>query len=771
MAVFSYTFVCWALAPFLALICFIQWASLALICFLQWASLAILAILTSLWSYAFDMDQRGTEVFRSRPRIISCKAPTESSIETATQSRDRSLSTSTNTSAPTTAPSTIETDASQLEPLYFNSSRDLEDIFRQMQPHFEGKETEFNWTIREKDIITLRRITMGNAPTDFANTYLTSIKTSLDGILKVVTSLRTTPVTNGCLLVQEMACKVGPGLDNMVEILLQNLVKVCAGTKHISAQNGNTTVISILANVSYNIRLLQHIHSACQDKNVKPRTFATVWLKTLIERHARHKSLLEHGNGLELVEKSIKKGLTDANPTVRENMRPTYWAYFRVWPDRAQQILNSLEDKQQALLLKDPSNPDAQTSEKVALTSKQQVPGKTTITVRPSLKEAIAAKKRLANSERPQSAQSNKSLERQPPRPATAMGTGSLSSAPLRPMRKASQHKVHLTTTSIPAQMKPEESILTTDSISMTSIPSQSKPEESILITDNISMTSIPAQFKPEESIVKTDSISSTSVRKIKSKPKSNTKANSVNTFGRLLGNGINRLRSRSLDEHGFLKLQRLVKESINFAKSGRFNDLAVALFDTLEVSPDEQMKVQALATLRTMLQTHTKLFLPLAPRAFCSLLTALSGCTKGATALDTSIDSAFEALTSKLETVSDSMEAIENFMAAADDMHPHFQLVGTKVLAGLLRHNTNNLKNSELNFNLYERLTALAVKGMANLLSDIRRVSFLLSSALFHAIDSASTFWTLTDGIRDEDRALLTYFLAAGTDDDLGMD
>jgi CLIP-associating protein 1/2 len=223
----------------------------------------------------------------------------------------------------------------KVEPLYVDSARDIDDMVRDMLPHFEGRESEQNWILREKSMTTLRRLTRGNAPDAFSQHYLAGIKTLLDGILKVVHSLRTTLSTSGCLLLQDVARTCGPGIDHMVEILLQNMIKLCAGMKKISAQNSNATVDVIIQNVTYVPRILQHLWFACQDKNVQPRLYATGWLKTLLNKQARHKGSIEHGGGLDLVEKCIKKGLADANPGVREAMRSTFWTFYQVWPDRA----------------------------------------------------------------------------------------------------------------------------------------------------------------------------------------------------------------------------------------------------------------------------------------------------------------------------------------------------------------------------------------------------------------------------------------------------
>lgn len=230
----------------------------------------------------------------------------------------------------------IEVKVEVVEPSYVNTQRELEDTFRDMHPFFEGKESEANWLKREQSCTKIRRLNAGNAPSDFHDAFLICVKGLLDGILKAVNSLRTSLSKEGCSVVQEVARTAGPGLDPMVEILLQNLIKLCGGTKKISSQQGNVTVDIIISKVSYNLRILQHIWLACQDKNVQPRTYATGWLKTLLKKESHHKSHIEHTGGLELIEKSIKKGLADANPGVRENMRSTFWAFAQMWPAKSE---------------------------------------------------------------------------------------------------------------------------------------------------------------------------------------------------------------------------------------------------------------------------------------------------------------------------------------------------------------------------------------------------------------------------------------------------
>lgn len=223
-----------------------------------------------------------------------------------------------------------------VEPMYVNTNRELDDMFRDAAGFFEGKETEQNWLKREQFMGTLRRLCAGNAPSEFFDTFLAGLRSMLDGIIKCMVSLRTSVSKEGCSLVQELAITLGPGMDPMVELLMQTLVKLSAGTKKISSQQANATVDTILSRVTYSARLMQHIWMACQDKNVQPRMYATGWLKTMLKKEAGHKSHVEHTGGVDLIEKCIKKCLGDANPGVREKMRSTFWAFWGVWPARAE---------------------------------------------------------------------------------------------------------------------------------------------------------------------------------------------------------------------------------------------------------------------------------------------------------------------------------------------------------------------------------------------------------------------------------------------------
>ncbi len=288
----------------------------------------------------------------------------------------------------------------QAEPAYVNTQRELDDIFKEMHAWFEGKETEQNWLKREESVTKLRCLLAGNAA-DFAEAFLADVRALLDGIIKAVISLRTSLCKEGCSLLQDIANTFGAGIDPMVEILMQALVKLSAGTKKISSQLANATVDVIIIKATYSTRILQHIWGACQDKNVQPRTYASGWLKTFLTKEMHHKERVEHSGGLEIVEKCIKKGLNDANPGVRERMRATYWFFATIWPARAELILTGLDTTAQRLLQNDPNNPNSPKRGDSGKASGAVRPGlglsKSTVSSsKPSLREAMMAKKKEA---------------------------------------------------------------------------------------------------------------------------------------------------------------------------------------------------------------------------------------------------------------------------------------------------------------------------------------------------------------------------------------
>jgi CLIP-associating protein 1/2 len=316
-----------------------------------------------------------------------------------------------------------------MAPVHVNTNRELEDIFDAMVESFEGRETEHNWIAREANVNKIRQLLRGNAYSDYQMTFLTRVKSLLDGILKALNSLRTSLSTVGGQCIKDLAIIAGPGIDNMVELFLVNLVKQCANTKKLASKLGNLVVSTILAHVSYHPRILHHVWNACEDKNVQPRSYAAGWITVLLETHIDHKAHIEHTGGVEVLVKCIKRGLADANPGVRESMRITYWRFAAIWPEPAHVIMDGLDNTSKKLLEK--ANPDKSAAATGGANSRAPLSRAATAPARPSVRDAILAQKRSRGNLKAQQMTANEVATRALS-PPPASGPSGLSSAPVR---------------------------------------------------------------------------------------------------------------------------------------------------------------------------------------------------------------------------------------------------------------------------------------------------------------------------------------------------
>ncbi|KAL2853330.1 clasp N terminal-domain-containing protein [Aspergillus pseudoustus] len=328
------------------------------------------------------------------------------------------------------------------------STRDLDSVLREISPPFQGRETEDNWMQRFHGLLTLRRVTVGNAPHEFPQAFIAAIKVWLDNIFKVVLSLRTSMITMGCFMVEDLARVLGPRLDPMIDIFMQNLMKLCMSMKKLVGSIGNTTVEVMIKNLTRNSRLLSHVTTAAQEKNVNLRLYGASWIKIIITQQTEHKLSAE---GVNNIETCIRKSLVDANPGVREATRSTFWAFHGVWPKRANRILSDLDTKTRNLLEKDPSNPNIDPFASNFASSKTGLSNSTSaISGRSAPKAAegkratlVAPTKSLTSSPRAQHTALPDAMSvdrhRKPPATTTSRAvprgtnTSSLTSAPMRP--------------------------------------------------------------------------------------------------------------------------------------------------------------------------------------------------------------------------------------------------------------------------------------------------------------------------------------------------
>ncbi|KNZ74412.1 Protein STU1 [Termitomyces sp. J132] len=280
----------------------------------------------------------------------------QGSVKDASRPSSRAATSPPSTGPP--APQTPTNESADIQPVYIASIRDLENEFAVMSKPFEaspylileqsvqGKETEHNWAAREQAVLRVRGMLKGDVHLRYMDIFLVLLKDGfIQWSLKTLVSLRTTVSANTSLLYSELAAALGSSIDPFCEILLTNLLKMAGLTKKITAQQSQASVTAIIAYTSAQPRVvLPLLWNTLQEKTVQARTFVVGHVKQYVGVHGhRSKHVIESANGLELLEKSLKKALNDANPAVRENARVLFWVFEDVWPEQGLTILQSLD--------------------------------------------------------------------------------------------------------------------------------------------------------------------------------------------------------------------------------------------------------------------------------------------------------------------------------------------------------------------------------------------------------------------------------------------
>ncbi len=134
-------------------------------------------------------------------------------------------------------------------------------------------------------------------------------------------------------------------MDPFCEVLLTNLLKMASLTKKITAQQSQASVTAIISHIFSQPRtVIPLLWNILQEKSVQARIFAVGHLKQYLEVHGqRAKPIIESSVNLEIVEKSVRKSLSDPNPAVKENARVMFWVFNEIWRDKGTIIMDSLD--------------------------------------------------------------------------------------------------------------------------------------------------------------------------------------------------------------------------------------------------------------------------------------------------------------------------------------------------------------------------------------------------------------------------------------------
>jgi CLIP-associating protein 1/2 len=256
----------------------------------------------------------------------------------------------------------------------------------------------------------------------------------------------------------------------------------------------------------------------------------------------------------------------------------------------------------------------------------------------------------------------------------------------------------------------------------------------------------------------------------------------------RLLESGISKVQQKSLDVHGFRKLQGVIRDSDTKSALGsplltddKFEALLMGLFDFLEsplthLAPEkvQDVRAQVLATIKLLLKRMRASFQPHVSRGLESLLRARAGYEDR-----THIVSGLELLAAELAALGDASEIVvvlSRMLAAMDAATAAAAAaaadgtttttptttgrslsMGMHVLGDLLDSRGAAFSPSEKELH---DLAALASGCLASADSKVRMEAVQLCVAL-HARVGDARFWEVVKGVKEDAKSLLTYYIA----------
>ena len=230
----------------------------------------------------------------------------------------------------------------------------------------------------------------------------------------------------------------------------------------------------------------------------------------------------------------------------------------------------------------------------------------------------------------------------------------------------------------------------------------------------------------------------------------------------RLLDSGITKIKAKSLDVHGFRKLQGMIRDKAGLADD-KFDVLLLGLFEYLEaplasLSPEkvQDVKAQILATIKLMYKKDRDSFRAHVPKGLQSLLA-----TRSCYDARTHIVSGLELLADELVTLANPKQTIDTITTQLQG--EQMTLEGCRTLSMGLHVLTETLdarKEFVPSDEEVGEMCRLAARCLESSESGVRMDAVQLCVAV-HARVGESRFWSaLGGGVRDDPKSLITYYI-----------
>ena len=239
---------------------------------------------------------------------------------------------------------TIGTEGDKSNSTQYSSIHNLLTEFTSLLVPFHAqRETEQNWRIRQKNTIAMRERLISNESLICGNKaeFVSTLKqvNFIEYISRGALSLRTTLSLNTCQLIKCLIELLGDDLtSNLLDQIFTIFKTLLSSTKKISSQIAYHCLVTMFIDIGFHTKLFQNCFLLINEKNVLPRNTSAVLLRIFIIKFNSSPKL---DTNLVYINEWLKKGISDAQTTVRESMRLTFWYFYKAYPDHAKNLLNS----------------------------------------------------------------------------------------------------------------------------------------------------------------------------------------------------------------------------------------------------------------------------------------------------------------------------------------------------------------------------------------------------------------------------------------------
>ena len=232
----------------------------------------------------------------------------------------------------------------------------------------------------------------------------------------------------------------------------------------------------------------------------------------------------------------------------------------------------------------------------------------------------------------------------------------------------------------------------------------------------------------------------------------------------KIMDSAIVRIQARSLDVHGFRKLQSVIRHAPDdvWEDGYKFQELLMPLLEFLEASPkfkdvpdalrDQDVKTQMLVALKLLLKNQHQWFEPFFPQAICAIITTRKH-YHPSTHMVAGLEETIEEIIEGDEHPNASLSAVLDLLEV--DRSKDNQAMALWTLSGLLAQCHRKGETPDL-----ERLGHVGNDFLANSKPNIRRAALEMILAIRPFVQD-SRFWELLAGTSNEQKRLITYYLA----------